>query len=734
MGAVFRALDQALGRQVALKVMQKSVASDPALFAQFTREARSAATLSHPNIVQIYSLGEEKGQPFIVMELLSGGRLDQMIGEGKKLDEDFVLRIGAEVVEALRAAHTVGLIHDDIKPENILFDDKKKAKVVDFGLARFRGLGPETGQNEIWGTPYYIAPEKIKRQAPDFRSDMYSLGGTLFHALAGRPPFEGESAIEVVKARLKEPAPDIRQFRPDVRPETAGLLSRMLEMDPARRFGSYEELRKVFHHLRAGAKGEGEEEQGEEPLTGVSPTGKRLIIKGKKVAVPTSTSLPRPVETLPETSVAVGGRIPWKAIGITLLILFLMGGIGALGWGIFRWHTERREAVRRKEEYQRIQRETEALYASYEGVVTGMVASVNGLFFQDDEAAAILQEARRKVEETDPELVAFVTKPSFPSEGTVVFPLEQTAFAAWAAVTNLEAMRGEAVILVQSLARKRAEVSREEWERARREFERLQTIDLESRKVVKVLETFLEKARGDVERTREWIRRADEALEAARRAAERRAAELAEQRRREEEAERKRREEEERRARIEAERARVREAVEAQRDRLRENAFAESAEELKRSLASLETEEGKRDARTAIEQFERLEALRKYLIEAIRERPLRWGWFTPTGSQVDISGASERGIEVRGRIEPWSAVSTVQMIRFFDVYIKSDEVREKLGRRGIAPYQLAAAIYLYLQGERAYPLALQYAAMARANDPRLAEDIARLMPDLKEGK
>ena len=733
MGIVYRALDEALGRQVALKVMLKSVAAIPALFDQFTREARSAAALSHPNIVQIYSLGEEKGQPFIVMELLLGGRFDQMIGQGRKLEEGFVLKTGAEVVEALRAAHAVGLIHDDIKPENILFDDNKTAKVADFGLARFRGLGPETGANEIWGTPYYIAPEKIKRQAPDFRSDMYSLGGTLFHALAGRPPFEGETAVEVIKARLKEPAPDIRQFRPEIRPETAALLARMLEADPAKRFSSYDELRQAFQRLRGEWAGMGGVEA-PAPVTGLSPTGKRLIMKGKRVSLPATGPLPAlPLESgTPSGTTQHVRRLPWRAIGLTLLVLALLGGIGTAGWGISRWYRERREARQRKEEVQRLQSEAETLYASYEGGVTGLLAEVNTLFFFDDEAAAVLREARRKMETMDPELASLALPPSFPTEGEIVRPFEETAFAAWPAVTNLEAMRGEAVILAQSLARPRSEISREEWERVRREYRRLETIDLESRALIPKIQAFLEKARGDLERSREWLTRADASIEAARKALERKKAEEEERRRREEEAERWRREEEERLARIEAERTRVREAVEAQRDRLRENAFAEAAEGLKRVLSSLQTEEGKAEAQKAIERVERMEALKRYLIEAIREKPLRWGWYTPAGSLVDISGASDRGIEVRGRTEPWSSVSVMQMIRFLDAYVKSEEAREKLGRRGIAPLQLAAAIYLYMQGERAYPLAQQYAAMARANDPRLAAEIARLLPDLKE--
>lgn len=257
MGAVYQALDQQLGRYVAIKVMKRAMGDDPHFVENFLREARAAAALNHRNIVQIYSCGQEKGQPYIVMELVSGGRFDQMIATGNALDEVRVLEIGIDVAEGLKAANEIGLIHGDVKPANILFDKEGVAKVSDFGLARF--VASQQDHGEIWGTPYYIAPEKARGLRVDHRSDIYSLGATLYHALGAKPPFDGKTATDVVLARLKNPAIGLRVIRPSLQPETADVIGRMLESDPFMRYPTYasvladlrEALRVAKHEQRS---------------------------------------------------------------------------------------------------------------------------------------------------------------------------------------------------------------------------------------------------------------------------------------------------------------------------------------------------------------------------------------------------------------------------------------------------------------------------------------------------
>ena len=242
MGAVYKAYDETLGRTVALKVMQQSIGQDRAFVEQFLQEARALAAINNPHIVQIYNYGEENGQPYIVMELIDGGRLDHIQEKHKSLDEVFVLQTAQQVIRGLQAANAAGMTHGDIKPANILYDRAGSAKVADFGLARFKGEKPKPG--EIWGTPYYVAPEVVRGQAPNAPSDIYSLGGTLYHVLTGEPPFNGETVTDTVLLRFKEPAPDPREFKKSVTPQTAAILRRMLEMDPFARYPTYESLLK----------------------------------------------------------------------------------------------------------------------------------------------------------------------------------------------------------------------------------------------------------------------------------------------------------------------------------------------------------------------------------------------------------------------------------------------------------------------------------------------------------
>ncbi len=251
MGAVYRGLDTSLERSVAVKVMREDFANNPQFVENFLREARAAAALNHPSIAQIYSFGEQNGRYYLVMELLPGGSLDDRIEEDHRLSELEALDIGIHIANGLRAAHERGLIHRDIKPGNILFAQDGSAKLVDFGLARFAAKSTQAPKEEgIWGTPYYIAPEKVSDNKEDFRSDIYSLGGTLFHAIAGRAPFEAGTSTEVVLKHLRSPAVSLRAFAPDCTSQTAEVIGRMLKRDPADRPQTYDELLNDFAYAK----------------------------------------------------------------------------------------------------------------------------------------------------------------------------------------------------------------------------------------------------------------------------------------------------------------------------------------------------------------------------------------------------------------------------------------------------------------------------------------------------
>jgi hypothetical protein len=241
MGSVFKARDLRLNRFVALKILRREFAAEKNFTAKLQEEARITASIRHPHVVEVYSVGEEHGQFYVVMELVDGGSLDDRIEDEKRVSELQALNLGLQIARGLQAALDAGLIHRDIKPGNILFGDRNTAKIVDFGLALFAEQHAES-EGEIWGTPYYVAPERLTNEREDFRSDLYSLGATLFHAIAGRPSFESETTSAVELKKLKASPTPLRELAPDVSSETAAVIDRMLRPEPADRQGSYREL------------------------------------------------------------------------------------------------------------------------------------------------------------------------------------------------------------------------------------------------------------------------------------------------------------------------------------------------------------------------------------------------------------------------------------------------------------------------------------------------------------
>jgi DNA-directed RNA polymerase subunit RPC12/RpoP len=241
MGTVYKARDTLLDRLVALKLLRKDLGGGIDQTAQLQKEARVAASVNHPNVIQVFSSGTDHGQFYLVMELVDHGSLDDFIEERKRLPETQVLEAGVQVAKGLRAAQSKGLIHRDVKPANILFADEHTAKIGDFGLAGVAAEKAET-RGEIWGTPYYVAPERLNNDTEDFRSDIYSLGATLFHAIAGKAPIGGDTNSAAELLDLKKKPFDLRRIAPDVSAATARVLHRMIAPNPNHRFASYDDL------------------------------------------------------------------------------------------------------------------------------------------------------------------------------------------------------------------------------------------------------------------------------------------------------------------------------------------------------------------------------------------------------------------------------------------------------------------------------------------------------------
>lgn len=242
MGTVYLAKDTGLNRKVALKILRSDLGEDIAFAKKFLEEVEVTASLAHPNIIRVFTLGEQDDRLYLVMEHLDEPSLEHRMEKQAKVPEKDILEVGLGIASALQFAHEeTGLIHRDIKPGNILFGRGNIPKLADFGLAA--GARSALGQqDEIWGTPYYVSPERLLREPEDIRSDIYSLGATLYHAIAGRPPFEAETAEEVAKRHISDRPPPLRSFCPDAQEQTVFTIDKCLVKKPDSRWCSYGEL------------------------------------------------------------------------------------------------------------------------------------------------------------------------------------------------------------------------------------------------------------------------------------------------------------------------------------------------------------------------------------------------------------------------------------------------------------------------------------------------------------
>ena len=357
MGGVYMGRDKMLDRQVAVKVMLREFGDDEEFVEKFKKEAQSAARLIHPNIAQVYSYGICDGMPYISMELACGGSLYSIMNNNKgTTDIARVLKICQQVAQALQCASDQGFVHGDVKPENILLDSNGNAKLVDFGLA-----GMQKNTDEIWGTPYYISPEKVRKEEVDFRSDMYCLGGTLYHALTGVAPFEGEDSVAVVKKRFEGAPKKPSEIRPEITPAIDNLVMRMLALNKEDRFPSFEALLKAFSDVltsgltldakSAGDKPAAQVVQGKKPARGRIVAGRRTMAMKKRLSntktADAENDAKEKTASIEEDDTEENGNLGAK------VALFVVGGILAIAGiaGLLVWY---QVADKRSRENERI--------------------------------------------------------------------------------------------------------------------------------------------------------------------------------------------------------------------------------------------------------------------------------------------------------------------------------------------------------------------------------------------
>lgn len=302
MSAVYKATDPNLKRVVAIKLIHPHLSSDPTFVLRFESEASAVASLRHPSIVQVYDFNNDNGVYYMVLEFIPGetlqDRLKRLNDSGRKLPVEDALKFTTNISDAMGYAHQRGMVHRDIKPANIMLDVLSQAILMDFGIVKIMGGDSHTSTGAVVGTARYMSPEIIRGEAADHRSDIYSLGVTLYEMLSGRPPFVADSAMTLMMMHLNDPVPDVRDFRAEVHPGLVRVLEKSMAKDRAARYQSAAEMSADMRRALIST--------GEQP-TAVRMTGmtKPEVVDQTVIeSVPVKESAPQPLPPPPVVSSA----------------------------------------------------------------------------------------------------------------------------------------------------------------------------------------------------------------------------------------------------------------------------------------------------------------------------------------------------------------------------------------------------------------------------------------------
>jgi serine/threonine-protein kinase len=325
MGQVYLAEQLSLKRKVAIKVMRADLAANETALKRFKVEAEAVARITHANIVQVYAIGESKGRHYMALEYVDGRNLREFLARKGPPELPLALSIMRQVAAALQRASEQGIIHRDIKPDNILLTRKGEVKVADFGLARLTADEQQpvhiTQSGVTLGTPLYMSPEQVQCKPVDARSDIYSFGVTCYHMLAGQPPFRGDNAFNVALQHVQATPEPLAQVRPDLPAEFCAVVDKMMAKDPEKRYQTCRELLKDLARLREGLAGA--QTGVMSPLAPAPSASQRLPALGSTVAL---------------RRWPAKGWLPWLAAASIVLALAVgvvlgLAATGRLGWG-----------------------------------------------------------------------------------------------------------------------------------------------------------------------------------------------------------------------------------------------------------------------------------------------------------------------------------------------------------------------------------------------------------------
>ena len=247
MANVYLAYDTILDRNVAVKILRGDLADDEKFVRKFQREAISASSLSHPNIVEVYDVGEDDGKYFIVMEYVDGRTLKSLIKKRGALTLPEVIDIMLQLTSAIAHAHDSYIIHRDIKPQNVLILDDGMVKITDFGIAMALNSNELTQTNSVMGSVHYLPPEQANGSGSTIKSDIYSLGVLMFELLTGKVPFKGDNAVEIAIKQMKEPIPSVCKINPEIPQSVENIILKACAKNPKNR---YENVREMHEDLK----------------------------------------------------------------------------------------------------------------------------------------------------------------------------------------------------------------------------------------------------------------------------------------------------------------------------------------------------------------------------------------------------------------------------------------------------------------------------------------------------
>ncbi len=319
MAVVYRARDQMLERDVAIKVLKGEYASDPDFRERFRQEAKAAANLSHPNIVTVYDFDFDDERIFIVMEYVPGNDLNSIIKEKKLLDIATGIDLTVKACKAIGYAHRAGLVHCDVKPHNFLVTPESQLKVTDFGIARaLASINPEEESDVVWGSPQYFAPEQAAGGPPSPASDVYSLGVIMYQMLTGKLPFEGKTSSELAQMHRYAKPVSPREINPKISRELEQVILKILAKEPSARYRTADQLGRVLQTLQNKMMPLTEEKGSTAPSQKAEPEDEAPTL------APGFTPYPDPADSQPVLTLQ---SIDWVTLGLGLLALTAVFGL-----------------------------------------------------------------------------------------------------------------------------------------------------------------------------------------------------------------------------------------------------------------------------------------------------------------------------------------------------------------------------------------------------------------------